>query len=113
MRLSVAMGLVGATAVLCAWWARHREANVPWQRVGGMIGWTEPQMIARIGQPAHIFEEELPDETAHSIRPTPPARFFRTLIFDTFDGRFVAWYSSDGGPYTCFRSTWVDRNYYY
>ena len=70
-------------------------------------------MIARIGQPARIFEEDLPDETAHQIRPTPPALSFRTLIFDTFDGRFVAWYSSDGGPFTCFRSTWVNRNTYY
>ncbi len=54
MRLSVAIGLVAVTAVVCSWWARHRDANVPWHRVGGMIGWTQPQMIARIGQPAHL-----------------------------------------------------------
>ncbi len=55
----------------------------------------------------------MPDPEAHSIRVSPPAGPFRTLVFRTIDGHFVAWFSAEGGTYTCFRSKWVERGNYY
>ncbi len=79
MRLSVAMGLVVVTAVLCAWSVRHRDANVPWHRFGGMIGWTQSQMIARIGQPAQSSRKTYRTKrrTRFARRPLAPFPFAR------------------------------------
>jgi hypothetical protein len=112
-RLRALLGLIVVVAVMLAVWARNREAYVPWNRHGGMISWTEAAMVARLGEPTRTFEVDLPHPTAHAIRPSPPDGPFRTLIFQTFDGTFVAWFTVEKGAYTCFRSTWIERGVYY
>jgi hypothetical protein len=115
LRISVRtmLGLVVVIGVILAFWSHYRQARVPWHRVGGMIGWSQARIEGTLGQPARTIESDINDPVARAIGPAPPARHYRTLIFDTFDGRFVARLNSDGGAYTCFRSIWVDRNRYY
>jgi hypothetical protein len=113
LRLSTALCLIVVAALVMAYWAHARQASVPWHRHGGMIGWTQASMIARLGEPARTFEEDLPDSNGHQIRRSPPKGRFRTLVFQSFDGTFVAWFNSTGGTYTCFRSTWVEKGNYY
>jgi hypothetical protein len=115
LRMSVRsmLGLVIVIAVILTLWTHYRQANVPWHRVGGMIGWNEAQIVARLGQPTRTIESDVADPEARAIGPAPPTGSFRTLVFDTLDGRFVARLNSDGGAFTCFRSIWVERNCYY
>jgi hypothetical protein len=113
IRLSTFIGLVVVIAVIMAVWADQRQGNVPWNRNGGMIGWTDARIIAQLGQPARTFDEDVADPVGHHIRPSPPAGPFRTLIFQTVDGQFVAWFCGADGTYKCFRSTWIERNTYY
>jgi hypothetical protein len=115
LRISVRtmLALVLIIGVILAFWSHYRQASVPWHRASGMIGWTQARIVATLGQPARTIESDVNDPMARAIGPAPPSRFYRTLIFDTFDGRFVARLNSDGGAYTCFRSIWVDRNTYY
>ena len=80
-RLSTALGLVVGVAVIMAVWKKHREAWVPWERNGGMIGWTQAAMVARVGEPAETHERDLFDENGHYIRRSPPEGPFRTLVF--------------------------------
>jgi hypothetical protein len=107
------LGLVLVIAVILAGWTHYRQANVPWQRVGGMIGWNEAQIVARLGPPARTIESDVTDPVMLAIGPPPSTGSFRTLIFDTIDGTFVARLNSDGSAFTCFRSIWVERNCYY
>jgi len=100
-------------ALIMAVWAHERHASVPWESNGGMIGWSEATIVARLGQPLRTLEEDVADPIGHSVRPSPSTGPFHTLIFQTFDGQFVAWFSGAGGTYTCFRSTWVERGTYY
>jgi hypothetical protein len=111
--LSTVLGLVVVVALILAVWIHERQQYVPWHRAGGMIGWSQARMVAQLGQPAHTFEKDVAHAEAHSIRPSPPTGPFRTLVFRTVDGQFVAWFSGAGGTYTCFRSTWVEKNTYY
>ena len=113
IRLSTVIGLVVVIALIMAVWTHERQAYVPWNRNGGMIGWTEARVISQLGKPARTFDEDVADPTGHYVRPSPPAGPFRTLIFQTVDGQFVAWFSGSDGTYTCFRSTWIERNTYY
>jgi hypothetical protein len=112
-RLSTALCLIVVAALVMAYWASVRQASVPWHRNGGMIGWTQASMVAQLGEPARTFEEDLADTNGHAIRRSPPTGPFRTLVFQTFDGTFVAWFSAEGGTFTCFRSTWVEKGNYY
>jgi len=113
IRLSTVIGLVVVAALIMAGWAHKRQESVPWNSNGGMIGWTEARMVAQLGQPARTFDEDVADPEGHHVRPSPPAGPFRTLIFETFDGQFVAWFSGADGSYVCFRSAWIERNTYY
>jgi hypothetical protein len=112
-RLSTALCLIVVAALIMAYWAHVRQASVPWHRNAGMIGWTEASMVGRLGEPARRFEDDIADDNGHQIRPSPPAGPFRTLVFQTFDGTFVAWFTAADGKYTCFRSTWVEKGNYY
>jgi hypothetical protein len=107
------LGVVLLIAVILAFWSQHRQARVTWHRFGGMIGWDQTQIVARLGEPTRSINADVADPVAKAIGPAPSARHYRTLIFDTIDGRFVARLNSDGGPFTCFRSYWVERNWYY
>jgi hypothetical protein len=107
------LGLVLVIAVILAAWTQYRQANVPWHRTGGMIGWSEAQIVARLGQATHTIESDVTDPVALAIGPPPATGSFRTLIFDTIDGKFVARLNSGGGAFTCFRSFWAERNWYY
>ncbi len=80
-RLSTALGLVVVAAVILAVSAHRRYESVPWQSNGGMIGWSQASMVARLGPPAQTFEQDMPDPEAHSIRVSPPTGPFRTLVF--------------------------------
>ncbi len=112
-RLSTVFGLVVVLAVIMAVWANHRQASVPWEANGGMIGWTETGIVARLGLPSDTYQEDVADSIGHHVRPSPPSGPFRTLVFQSLDGQFVAWFTGESGTYTCFRSTWVERNRYY
>jgi len=112
-RLSTALGVVVIIAVILAIWARQRQESVPWHRHGGMIGWTQAGIVSRLGEPAQSFETDLADAIGHEVRPSPPKGPFRTLVFRTFDGQFVAWFCGADGTYICFRSTWVEKGNYY
>jgi hypothetical protein len=113
VRLSTALCLIVVAALIMAYWASVRQASVPWHRNGGMIGWTEASMVAQLGEPARTIEADVADDNGHQIRPSPPQGPFRTLVFQTFDGTFVAWFTAADGTYTCFRSTWVEKSTYY
>ncbi len=113
MRLRTWLGLIAVSAVMLAYWTQHRQENVPWNKAGGMIGWTETRMVAALGEPKRSIDREFPHPEAQAIRPTPGAGEFRTLFFENVDGLFVAWFKSERGTYTCFRSTWVNRGIYY
>jgi hypothetical protein len=113
MSVRMMLGLVLVIAVILALWSHYRQARAPWHRFGGMIGWNQAQIVARLGQPTRTIESDVTDPVALAIGPAPTARHYRTLFFDTMDGRFVARLNSDGGAYTCFRSIWVERSCYY
>jgi hypothetical protein len=113
IRLSTVIGLVVVIALMMAVWTHERQAYVPWHRNGGMIGWTDARIVAQLGRPARAFDEDVADPVGHHVRPSPPTGPFRTLIFQTIDGQFVAWFSGADGSYKCFRSTWIERNTYY
>ena len=113
LRLSTVLCVVVVAALVMAYWAHQRQNNVPWNRQGGMIGWTQASIVARLGEPARTFETDIADTNGHQIRPSPPDGPFRTLVFQTFDGTFVAWFTGADGTYTCFRSTWVEKSTYY
>ena len=113
-RLTTLIGLVAACAVGLAGYARHRASNAPWERAGGMIGWSRAAIESSLGPPDKVIEGDAPDEHAQRIRlrPKPPGTF-RTLVFQTFDGTFVAWMRSADGAETCFGSSWVEKGRYY
>ena len=107
------LGLVLVIAVILTAWTQYRQANAPWHRTGGMIGWSEAQIVAGLGQATRTIESDVTDPVALAIGPPPAAGTFRTLVFDTIDGKFVARLNSAGGAFICFRSFWVERNCYY
>ena len=112
-RLSTALCLIAVAALIMAYWANVRQKSVPWHQNGGMIGWTEASMVAKLGLPVQTIEADVEDTEGHHIRPSPPSGTIRTLVFRTFDGTFVAWFNTVGGTSTCFRSTWVEKGNYY
>jgi hypothetical protein len=104
--------MIFACALIFAVWAEFRASHVPWEANGGMIGWSQSAIEARLGLPAESVEVEIPDTEGRTIRPAPPGPY-RTLIFRTFDGHFVAWFHQSNGAYVCFRSHWAEKNLYY
>ncbi len=111
-RLTTLLGLVAIFAVGFAGYARYRGSNTPWDRAGGMIGWSQAAIESRLGPPTTAVEGELPDANGQQLRPAPPGPY-RTWTYRTFDGTFVIWLSEGSGGYTSFRSKWAERNMYY
>ncbi len=83
-----------------------------WERAGGMIGWTQSAIEARLGPPSQVYEFDVADPHAQTIRPRVPG-VYRTLVFSRLDGRFVAWMKAEAQGYTCFGSSWSDKRVYY
>jgi hypothetical protein len=110
-RLRTLLGLMLAAALALALYVSY-FLNPPWNRAGGMIGWTQAAIESRLGTPSQVFEYDLPDPHAQSIRPRPPGTY-RTLVFSRFDGRFIAWLKAEAEGYVCFGSSWSEKGAYY
>jgi hypothetical protein len=111
IRLKTLLGLVLAIALVLAFYASYVH-RPPWHRSGGMIGWSQAAIESRLGPPSQVFEYDVPDPHAQSIRPTPDGTY-RTLVFRSFDGRFVVWLKAEAQGYVCVRSSWVEKGTYY
>ena len=94
LRLSTVLCLVVVAALVMAYWAHQRQNNVPWHRHGGMIGWTQASIVSWVGEPGAYVRDDVAHAERAPIRPSPPAGPFRTLVFQTFDGTFVAWFTA-------------------
>jgi hypothetical protein len=77
-----------------------------------MIGWSQAAIESRLGPPSQVFEYDIPDPPAHPVGPTPDETY-RTLVFRSFDGRFVVWLKAEAQGYVCVRSSWVEKGTYY
>ena len=86
--------------------------NPPWNRAGGMIGWSQAAIESQLGPPSQVFEYDVPDPEAQYIRPRTPGTY-RTLVFSGFHGRFVVWLKEEAQGYACFGSSWVEKQCYY
>jgi hypothetical protein len=111
IRLRTLLGFVLGIALALAFCTSY-VVIPPWERAGGMIGWSQAAIESRLGPPAQVFEYDVPDPHAQSIRPRPPGTY-RTLVFSRFDGRFVAWLKAEETGYVCFGSSWVEKGTYY
>ena len=112
LRLTTLLVAVAICAVGLSAYVRYRAARTPWERTGGMIGWSQAAIESRLGPPTEAVPVELPDPLGRRARPTPPGPC-RTLIYRTFDGTFVVWLNAGPGGFSCFRSRWAERNTYY
>jgi hypothetical protein len=114
MRISLKalLGLVLGIALVLAFYVSYMH-RPPWERTGGMIGWSQAAIESRLGPPTRVFEYDVPDPNAQSIRPRP-AGTYRTLVFNRFfDGHFVVWLKAEAQGYACFGSSWVEKGTYY
>jgi hypothetical protein len=111
MRLRTLLGLVIAVALaLAAYkWFVHVP---PWHSSGGMIGWSQKAIEARLGAPYQFLEEDTPTPDEQSARPSLPGTY-RTLYFRSDDGHFVVRLKATAEGYVCFRSSWVEARTYY
>ena len=105
------LGLVLVAALTLAGYARF--ARVPaWDRTGGMIGWSQASIEARLGPPALVVEGDVGDANAQKVRPKPPGSC-KTLVFRTFDGEFVVRLKAEKDQFVCFGSSWTNKGRYY
>ena len=111
IRLRTLLGFVMGIALALAFCTSY-VVIPPWERAGGMIGWSQAAIKSRLGPPSQIFECDVPDPHSQSIRPRPPGTY-RTLVFSRLDGRFVAWLKAEETGYVCFGSSWVEKGTYY
>jgi hypothetical protein len=109
--LKTMLGLILGIALVLAAYVSFLQ-NPPWQRAGGMIGWSQAALESRLGKPSRAFEYSLPDPHGQPIllNTTGP---YRTLVFSRFDGVFIAWLEKRDRGYVCARSSWSDRQTYY
>ncbi len=111
IRLKVLLALVLFAAVGLRFFLAF--VHVPaWDRAGGMIGWSQSAIESRLGPPSQVYEFDLADPHAQSIRPRVPG-VYRTLVFSRLDGRFIAWMKAEGRGYVCFGSSWAEKRVYY
>lgn len=111
LRLSALIALVFAIALGLAFYTTFLRA-VPWDQAGGMIGWTQAAMESRLGPPDQVIERDVVDAHSQKIRPRTPGTY-RTLLFDSMHGRFIAWMKQEKDRYVCVSSSWVDKGLYY
>src|SRR5690348_18217506 len=107
IRLRTLLGFVLGIALALKFYASVIHVP-PWHRAGGMIGWSQAAIESRLGPPSEVFERDVPDPHAQSIRPRPPGTY-RTLVFSRFEGRFVAWLKAEENGYVCFGSSWLEK----
>jgi hypothetical protein len=110
-RLKTLLGLVLGIALVLGFYVTFVQ-NPPWNRVGGMIGWSQAAIESRLGAPSQVFEYDLPDPHAQNIRPRTPGTY-RTLVFSRFDGRFIVWLKEGDQGYVCYGSSWSEKGTYY
>jgi hypothetical protein len=106
------LGLVLGAALVLAVYVSYLH-TVPWDTAGGMIGWSQAAIESRLGRPAQVVEKDVPDPHAQRIRPRPAGGVYRTLVFKTFDGTFVAWLKAENDEYVCLGSSWIEKGLYY
>ena len=111
IRLMTLLVLVLGIALVLGFYVSYVHLS-PWHRAGGMIGWSQAAIESRLGPPAQVFEYDVPDPHAQSIRPTADGTY-RTLVFSGFDGRFVVWLKAEAQGYVGVRSSWVEKGTYY
>jgi hypothetical protein len=110
-RVKTLLGLVLGMAVLLACYVRYTHV-APWERSGGMIGWSQADIESRLGLPAQVVEGDGRDREAQQIGPKPPGTY-RTLFFSHLDGQFVVLLKAENDGFVCFRSSWTDKRRYY
>ena len=112
-RLPTLLCVILCVALGLAAYARYRAWRTPWEKVGGMIGWSQAAIETSLGPPTQVFEGDVSDENALRIR-LRPAGTIRTLSYRTFDGQFVVRLNLEGdGQFRCFGSWWVEKHRYY
>jgi hypothetical protein len=110
-RLKTLLGLVLGVALILAFYASFLRYP-PWEKAGGMIGWSQSRIELRLGKPAVMVEGDVQDAHAQKIRPRPPGTY-RTLVFHNLDGEFVVWLKAEDDGFFCFGSSWVEKRRYY
>jgi hypothetical protein len=110
-RLKTQLSLVLGIALILAFYVRYTH-SAPWERSGGMIGWSQADIESRLGQPATVVEGDARDPVARQIGPKPLGTY-RTLFFSGIDGQFVVLLKAENDVFVCFRSSWIDKGCYY
>jgi hypothetical protein len=106
------LGLVLEIALILAFYVSYWR-TVPWDKAGGMIGWSQAAIESSLGRPSQVVEQDVPDPHAQRIRPRPAGGVYRTLVFKTFDGTFVVWLRAGKDEYVCLGSSWIEKGLYY
>lgn len=109
--LKTMLGIVLAIALFIGFYVTFLQ-NPPWHRAGGMIGWSQTAIEARLGPPSQVFEYDIPTPP-DQFGPPRPAGTYRTAVFTSFNGRFVVRLKAEARGYVCFRSSWVEKGCYY
>jgi hypothetical protein len=110
-RLKTLLILVVGIAPILAFYVRYTHV-APWERSGGMIGWSQADIESQLGQPAKVVEGDVRDPDAQQIGPKPPGTY-RTLFFSGIDGQFIVLLKAENDGFVCFRSSWTDKGCYY
>jgi hypothetical protein len=110
-RLTTLLSLVLGIALILAVYVWYTHV-APWERSGGMIGWSQADIESRLGQPALVVEGDARDPDAQQVGPKPPG-IYRTLFFSGIDGQFVVLLKAQNEGFVCFRSCWTDKGCYY
>jgi hypothetical protein len=111
IRLKTLLSLVLGIALTLAFYVWYTHV-APWERSGGMIGWSQADIESRLGQPAKVVEGDGRRPDAQQIGPKPPGTY-RTLFFNGIDGQFVVLLKAENNRFVCFRSSWTDQGRHY
>ncbi len=112
-QLTALLGFVVVCAIGSVAFKRYRETHAIWEQFGGMNGWSQAAIEARLGPPRQVIEGDAPDEHEQKITPRSPG-VYRTCQYQNFDGHFVVWYrQTKQGGFDCFGSKWVEKRRYY
>lgn len=92
---------------------RFLDSHAVWEQFGGMNGWSQAAIEARLGPPQEVIEGDLPDEDEQKIRVRTPG-IYRTCTYKNLSGHLIVWYrQTKPGGYDNFGSKWVEKNRYY
>ena len=91
----------------------HQSSHAVWDQFGGMTGWNQGAIEARLGPPRESIEGDLPDQRAGKIRIRTPG-VYRTCTYQGVAGQFIVWYRQvKPGGFDCIGSKWVEKDRYY